>query len=107
MKRILFLSSLFVSVCFAVVSITLSKRNASMSLQMENVEALTNLVVLKTCYLYISPSSGTGVYYYKCNSATSSNYILYPCGTKIESATLASYSDLCYYVPNGPSSYSN
>jgi hypothetical protein len=99
MKRILFFISLFVSVCFAVVSITLSKINTSMSLQAENVEALTidvGMVVLKTCYLFVTPSSGTGVYYYQCNSATSPHYVIYPCGTKIES-TSASYSDVCYY----------
>jgi hypothetical protein len=101
MKRILFLISLFVSVCFAVVSITLSKRNASISLQTENVEALTNLIVLKTCYFSVMPVSGTGVYFYQCNSSTSSN-ILYPCGTKIESSqSPTSYTIRCYFVPNG------
>ncbi|MDR1170043.1 MAG: hypothetical protein LBK97_04320 [Prevotellaceae bacterium] len=95
MKRILFFISLFVSICFAIVSITLSKINTSMSLQTENVEALTNAVVLKTCYLFVTPLSGTGVYYYQCNSSTNPHYVLYPCGTKIES-TSASYSDLCY-----------
>jgi type III secretory pathway component EscS len=101
MKRILFLSSLFAVICFAIVGITLSKRNATMSLQTENMEALTNVVVLKDCYLYLTPASGTGVYFYQCNTGTSFHYILYPCGTKIESTPTVPYTDWCYFVPNG------
>ncbi|MDR1340016.1 MAG: hypothetical protein LBK58_08205 [Prevotellaceae bacterium] len=60
MKRILILSSLFAVVCFAVVNLAIEERNASMSLQTENAEALTvgGPVGLETCYMNVSVVSG-------------------------------------------------
>jgi hypothetical protein len=98
MKKVLILSSLFAVVCFAVVNLAIEERNASMSLQTENAEALTvgGPVVLETCYMNVSVVSGTGVYFYKCNSFTSTNGygndVVFPCiygngaGTRVESS---------------------
>jgi hypothetical protein len=101
MKRILILGSLFVAVCFAVVSLAVTKRNASASFQMENMEALTvgGVIALETCYMNVSPISGTGVYFYKCNPMTTTNIygnrLIFPCiwgngaGTRVESSQSA------------------
>jgi hypothetical protein len=113
MKKILILSSLFVAVCFVVVNMSVAKRNASVSLQLDNVEALTVVggpVYLETCYMNVPAISGTGVFIFKCGSATGNNSsgkrILYPCfygygaGSLVESSqSSVSIPKECYVSP--------
>ncbi|MDR1170044.1 MAG: hypothetical protein LBK97_04325 [Prevotellaceae bacterium] len=111
MKRILILSSLFTVICFALVNLTVEERNASMSLQTENVEALTltGPITLDRCYMNVSSVSGTGIHYYKCRVGTTvinGEDVIYPCswgGNMIESS-LSSVSDArwCYSIPAPP-----
>jgi hypothetical protein len=107
MKRILILSSLLTVICFAVVNLAVEERNASMSLQTENVEALTlnGPIILDRCYMNVSGVSGTGIHYYRCRVGTTvinGEDVIYPCswGSTIESS-LSSVSDArwCYSTP--------
>jgi hypothetical protein len=109
MKRIFFLGSLFVAVCFAVVSLAVTKRNAFVSFQMENMEALTfpNSIPIWKCYMNVPLISGTGIFISKCNPSTNSGFI-YPChgsaastaGVYVESLqSYASDQQICFVSP--------
>jgi hypothetical protein len=110
MKKVLILSSLFVAVCFVAVTMSVAKRNASVSLQMENMEALTypTSVGIASCYMNVPLVTGTGVFIWKCNPSTNNNRI-YPCpgasvstaGVRVESQqSSASGSQICYLSPD-------
>jgi hypothetical protein len=109
MKKILILSSLFVAVCFAVVNMSVAKRNASVSLQMENMEALTypTVVILGKCYMNVPLVTGTGVFIGRCNPITLNDRI-YPCGGNAPTAgvpvesqqSYASNQQLCFVSPD-------
>jgi hypothetical protein len=110
MKKILILSSLFIVICFAVGNISLAKRNASMSLQMENVEALTlsGPIFLNSCYWNVSVVNGSGIYFYTCSPGTTiinGEKVIYPCGhegsQRIESTqNSVSNRNSCYSRPS-------